>query len=220
MGKPKIIVFASGKRSGGGSGFENLARSKDLDADIVAVVSNHERGGVHERAMQLGIPFIHFDPSAHSNVLQNVGTSYREVVDGTGAEWIALSGWLRKTEGLDPKKTFNIHPALLSQLDGRFAGHGMYGHHIHEAVKKALDAGEISESGFSMHFVTEEMDRGPVFFEHRVPLKQGMTVEDIAKAVNAAEHQWQPRITNMVVHGEIHWDGKDAASLVVPPDIL
>src|SRR3989344_1572175 len=77
--RPKIIVFASGKRSGGGSGFENLARSKDLDADIVAVVSNHERGGIHERAAQLGVPFVYFDPSAHSNVLQNIGTSYKEI---------------------------------------------------------------------------------------------------------------------------------------------
>jgi len=216
MSKPRIIVFASGKRSGGGSGFENLARSKELDADIVAVVSNHERGGVHERAMQLGIPFVYFDPSAHSNVLQNVGTSYQEIVRKSGAEWVALSGWLRKVEGLDPQKTINIHPALLSQLDGRFAGHGMYGHHIHEAVKAALDAGEIVESGFSMHFVTEEMDRGPAFFEKRVPLKQGMTAEEIAKAVNAAEHQWQPKITNMVVHGQIHWNGRDPKSLVVP----
>ena len=67
-----------------------------------------------------------------------------------------------------------------------------------------------------MHFVTEEHDRGPAFFEKRVPLKQGMTVEEIAKKVNAAEHEWQPKITNMVVHGEIRWDGKNPDSLVVP----
>jgi len=216
MGKPKLIVFASGKRSGGGSGFENLARSKELDADIVAVVSNHERGGVHERAMQLGVPFIYFDPSVHSNVLQNVRMSYQKIVRKSGAEWVALSGWLKHVSGLDPAKTFNIHPALLSQFDGRFGGKGMYGNHIHEAVKRALDAGEITESGFTMHFVTEEHDRGPAFFEKRVPLKQGMTAEEIGKAVNDAEHTWQPKITNMVVHGEIRWDGKNPDSLVVP----
>src|SRR3989344_1712188 len=219
MSKPKLIIFASGKRSGGGSGFENLARSKDLDADIVAVVSNHERGGVHERAMQLGIPFIYFDPSVHSNVLQNVGTSYQEIVRKSEAEWVALSGWLKHVSGLDPAKTFNIHPALLSQFSGRFGGHGMYGNHIHEAVKAALDAGEITESGFTMHFVTEEMDRGPAFFEHRVPLKQGMTADEIAHAVNIAEHEWQPKVTNMVVHGEIRWDGKNQESLVVPSSL-
>ncbi len=216
MGKPRLIVFASGTKDGGGSGFENLVRSKDLDAEIVAVVSNHEHGGVRERADRLGVPFIHFNPSQHSNILKNVGVLYQSIVQKNGAEWVALSGWLRHVSGLDPTKTFNIHPALLSQLDHRFGGKGMYGHHIHEAVKAALDAGEITESGFTMHFVTDEMDRGPAFFEHRVPLRQGMTVEEIAKAVNLAEHEWQPKITNMVVHGEIKWDGKDSATLVTP----
>ena len=215
MGKPKIIVFASGKRSGGGSGFENLVAATKtgvLDADIVAVVSNHERGEVHERAMQLGLPFVYF-PEPYD------AEHYKKIVTDSGAEWVALSGWLRQVKGLDPAKTFNIHPALLSQLGGKFGGHGMYGSHIHEAVKTALDAGEIIESGFTMHFVTDEMDRGPAFFEKRVPLKQGMTAEGIGKAVNDAEHEWQPRITNMVVHGEIAWDGTNPASLVVPPDL-
>ena len=103
-------------------------------------------------------------------------------------------------KGLDPKKTFNIHPALLSQLGGKFGGRGMYGRHIHEAVKQALDTGEITESGFTMHFITDELDRGPVFFEHRVPLEKGVTAEEIARAVNKAEHEWQPKITNAVVH--------------------
>ena len=69
-----------------------------------------------------------------------------------------------------------------------------------------------------MHFVTDEMDRGPVFFEHRLPLKKGVSAEEIEKAVRQAEHEWQPKLTNMVVHGEISWDGKDPASLKVPPN--
>ena len=214
--RPKILVFASGTKDGGGSGFEKLVEATTsgvLDAEIVGVVSNHEHGGVAERAKRSGIPFIYFpgpyDAEHYASVLQKTAIEKDEL-------WVALSGWLRKAEGLDPAKTFNIHPALLSQFDGRFGGKGMYGNHIHEAVKKALGAGEIAESGFTMHFVTEEHDRGPAFFEKRVPLKQGMTVEEIAKKVNAAEHEWQPKITNMVVHGEIRWDGKNPDSLVVP----
>ncbi|MDP2648433.1 MAG: formyltransferase family protein, partial [bacterium] len=205
---------------GGGSGFENLVQASHagvLDADIVAVVSNHEHGCVRARAERLGIPFIYFpgpyDAEHYSNILQNIGIEKSEL-------WVALSGWLKHVKGLDSQKTFNIHPALLSHPPaggcGRFGGKGMYGMHIHEAVKAALDAGEISESGFTMHFVTDEYDRGPAFFEHRVPLHQGMSAEEIAKAVNAAEHEWQPKITNMVVHGQIRWDGKNPKSLVVP----
>ena len=211
MEKPKLLIFASGTATGGGSGFENLATSTELDAKIVAVLSNHEHGSVRARAERLGIPFIYFpgsyDAVGYASVLQKTSIGS----DG----YVALSGWLKHAVGLDPARTFNIHPALLSQLGGRFGGHGMYGHHVHEAVKAALDAGEISESGFTMHFVTDTVDGGPVFFEHRVSLQKGMSADDIAAAVNKAEHQWQPKITNLVVHGQIRWDGKDPKSLVV-----
>ncbi|MCE9541649.1 hypothetical protein K8R03_03800 [Candidatus Kaiserbacteria bacterium] len=209
MARPSLIVFASGSATGGGSGFENLVTSPALDADIVAVVSNHEHGGVRERAERLGVPFI-FMPAPYD------AASYLTILRDTGAEWAALSGWLKKVIGLDSAKTFNIHPALLSFENGRFGGPGLYGHHVHDAVKAALDAGEISESGPTMHFSTDEYDRGPIFFEYRIPLTKEMTADDIAHAVNAAEHEWQPKITNMVIHGEISWNGKDAPSLKVP----
>lgn len=234
--RPKIIVFASGTRNSGGSGFENLVEATKtgvLDAEVVAVISNHEHGGVRERAKWLGVPFVYFNgPYTAENYQRIVANAFGAEPAPLGGEaslmgWVALSGWLKQVKGLDPRNTFNIHPALLSQLGGpfdglrasRFGGKGMYGHHIHEAVKAALDTGEITESGFTMHFVTDEYDRGPVFFEHPVPLKRGMTTEEIAKTVNAAEHEWQPKLTNMVVHGKIQWDGKDPRTLVVPSDL-
>jgi len=207
--KAKIIVFASGSKDGGGSGFENLLEASHggpLDADIVAVVSNNEHGGVRDRAERLGVPFVYF-PGPYD------AEHYKKIVVDTGAEWVAFSGWLRKAEGLDPQKTFNIHPALLSQLDHRFGGEGMYGRNIHQAVAEALQNGEIAESGFTMHFVTDDMDRGPVIYEHHVPLIRGMSAQEISDAVKAAEHEWQPKITDAVVHGKISWDGKDPASL-------
>src|SRR5262249_26690640 len=116
--RPKIIVFASGTKDGGGSGFENLVNAikmEELDADIVAVVSNHENGGVRTRAARLGIPFIYFGEPFDAK-------HYRDVVGQTGAEWVTLSGWAKLVKGLSPARTINIHPALLSQLGGRFGG--------------------------------------------------------------------------------------------------
>jgi phosphoribosylglycinamide formyltransferase 1 len=217
MSKLKLIVFASGSKDGGGSGFEKLVeatRSGVLDAEIVSVVSNHESGGVLERADRLGVPFIHFVPPKNGTL--SVAAAYQKVVRETGADWIALSGWLKLVKGLKPERTINIHPALLSLLDGKFGGAGMYGHHVHEAVKEALDKGEITESGVTMHFVTDEYDRGPVFFEKRIKLSPGMTAEAIGNLVNNIEHTWQAKITNMVVNGEISWDGKDPKTLTVP----
>jgi phosphoribosylglycinamide formyltransferase-1 len=213
MNLPKLLVFASGTKDGGGSGFENLvhwSRANPQSFEVVGVVSNHEHGGVQRRADMLDIPFFFFQGGPdYSIILEN----YRIM-----AEWFALSGWLKHVSGLEPARTFNIHPALLSQLGGRFGGEKMYGHRVHEAVAEALERKEITESGLSMHFVTDEYDRGPVFFEYRVPLKKGMTADEIASAVNRAEHEWQPKITNMLVHGEISWDGADFASLKTPAE--
>ena len=117
MSRPRIIVFASGTKDGGGSGFEQLVRSPDLDAEIVAVVSSHEKGGVRARADAHGIPFVYFSGPFEIE-------KYREIIATHSADFVALSGWLKKVAGLDPARTFNVHPALLSFDHGRFGGPG------------------------------------------------------------------------------------------------
>ena len=164
----------------------------DTDSPMHIVVSKGKTD-------KLGIPFVHFSGPY-------TAVNYQKILKDYNSEWAALSGWLKKVTGLPPEKTFNIHPALLSQLNGRFGGKGMWGHHVHEAVKESLDKGEITESGLTMHFVTDEYDRGPIFFEHKIPLKKDMTGDEIGELVNKAEHKWQPIITEKVIHGEIRFN--------------
>ena len=208
MNKPNLLIFASGTKDGGGSGFENLVKASErgeLQANIVAVVSNHEHGGVAQRAKKLGINFIYF-PTPWT------AESYRKIAEENGADFVALSGWLKMVVGLNPKNTFNIHPGPLPA----FGGVGMYGHHVHEAIMEAYKKGEVKSSGVTMHFVTDDKqyDRGPIFFEAEVPIMPDDTAETLARRVNGAEHKWQPTITNKVVTGEISWDGQNRDSLV------
>ena len=220
----KIIIFASGTKYGGGSGFENLVKATQkgiLDAEILAVVSNHQNGGVREKADRLGIPFVFFparklpesgeftdkdenkiDPSEFATA-----ENYKRLVEG--ADLVCLSGWLKLVTGLDPRKTINIHPGPLP----RFGGAGMYGHHVHEAVMEAYKNKEVTHSAVSMHFVTPVYDEGPLFFSQSVEILPNDTAETLAKRVNEAEHKWQPIITQKVLSGEISWDGKNPSSL-------
>ena len=205
-----LIIFSSGTSEGGGSGFENLvnkAREGILSANIVAVVSNHENGGVRQRADKLNISFIHFPKPWDAE-------KYQEIIRNDKADFIALSGWLKLVKGLDPKATFNIHPGPLPS----FGGAGMYGHHVHEAVIEAFKRGEVTHSAVTMHFVTDEYDRGPIFFQKFVKIEEDDNAETLAKRVNEVEHKYQPIITNMVVNGEISWDGKNPDSLTYPAD--
>lgn len=213
MSKPKLLVFASGSSEGGGSGFENLvhaSRRDLLDAEIVGVVSNHEAGGVRRRANMLGISFLHFPKPWDAE-------GYQRLAAQSGAQWFALSGWLKLVAGLDPttvfnsKTVFNIHPGPLPD----FGGPGMYGHHVHEAVIAAYKRGEITHSQVCMHFVTDEYDRGPVFFRSEVEIKSYDTPQSLAAVINKAEHQYQPWYTHLVVNGAITWDGTNSKSLRV-----
>ena len=208
--KPKLIIFASGSREGGGSGFENLVKSVTsgiLDAYIVGVVSNYGDGGACEKAARLGVKFIHF-PGPYT------AENYQKIFQDSGADYAALSGWLKLVNGLDSVKTFNIHPGPLP----KFGGGGMYGHYVHEAVMRAYEKGEVTHSAVTMHFVTDKYDEGPVFFRYPVEILPDDTPETLAKRVNEAEHKYQPIITNLVVHGEISWDGRDSKTLKTPPD--
>jgi phosphoribosylglycinamide formyltransferase-1 len=166
------------------------------------VDSNHEHGGVRQRADKLGIPFIHF-PAPYT------AEEYQRIVKSVAAEFVALSGWIKIVRGLDPKVTFNIHPGPLP----RFGGKGMYGHHVHEAVMEAFKKGEAIESEINMHFVTDEYDKGPTFLKIKIPILKDDTADTLFARANAEEHKWQPIMTNKILKGEIGWDGKDPASL-------
>jgi len=184
--------------------------------EIIGVVSNHNDGGVRRRAELLHIPFYHL----HG---QPTGEMYQWIARETGADFFALSGWLKLVVGLDmntsfnSKTVFNIHPGPLPE----FGGHGFHGHHVHEAVTDAFKAGRITHTAVCMHFVSEAIDksgydRGPVFFRTNIPIKKDDTSHSLAERVNGWEHHYQPIITSMVVNGEISWDGRDSKSLVLP----
>ena len=206
--KPKIIVFASGAKNGGGTGFKNLVvksreNNSEINYEIVAVVSNYENGGVKKIADELSVKFIYFEKPLTAE-------KYIEIVKNSGANWVALSGWLKLTKGLNPKTTFNIHPGKLP----KFGGEGMYGIYVHRAVIEA----QARSTAVTMHFVTDFYDDGPIFFQFLINVKKDDTPESLGKRVNLYEHKFQPFITSMVVNEKISWDGKDANKLKIPKE--
>jgi phosphoribosylglycinamide formyltransferase-1 len=185
----KILVFASGTKTGGGSGFERLvldSRSGVLNAQIVAVVSNHPYGGVYQKSRNLGIPFELFLGPYDAD-------GYQELVDEYQPDLIVFAGWLKLAVGLNPAKTVNIHPGPLPD----FGGKGMYGLNVHQAV---LDS-KRPDSAVTTHFVTAEYDAGPPIFVFPVKIKKGDTAETLQARVQLAEHWYYGRVINLVLEG-------------------
>jgi phosphoribosylglycinamide formyltransferase-1 len=114
-----------------------------------------------------------------------------------GVEILCLAGFLRilPSEVLLslPGRVLNIHPALLP----KFGGKGMYGMHVHEAV---IAAGE-TESGCTVHRVSEVYDEGPIVYQLRCPVLPGDSAEDLAHRVLELEHKAYPEAIQRVIDG-------------------
>lgn len=214
-GTPRILVLASGTKTSGGSGFQELVEATRTDppilnAEIVAVISNHENGGVYEKAINLGIPFEHW-AGPHD------ATGYRDRRDKYQANHTTCSGWLPWVTGLEVPDTTNIHPGPV----GEFGGQGMHGNAVHKKVMTAYREGRIKQSAVTMHFVTEDgYDRGPIICQFPVLIRPDDTWETLKSRVNEKERAIQAHVLNLVVNGDyVLHNGKVLRCLQVNPII-
>lgn len=189
MGKiVNIAIFASGSGSNARKIMEHFQSSEV--GRVVVVVCNKMNAGVIGIAHEFGVPVELIDRKYfyESEDLLNVLGRY-------GTDFIVLAGflWLVPSYLVKayPDKIVNIHPALLP----KYGGHGMYGHHVHKAVKAA---GE-QESGPTIHYVNEHYDEGDIIFQTSCQLSPEDTPEDIARKVLELEHKYYPRIIEQVL---------------------
>ncbi len=184
--------------SGSGSNLQALidATANGLPARIAAVISNRSDAYGLERARRAGIP---------TQVLSHKGYADRESYDAALAERIdayqpglvVLAGFMRiLSPGFVQRyqgRMLNIHPSLLPEFRGL---------HTHQ---RALEA-EVREHGASVHFVTEELDGGPVIIQVRVPVLRGDDPETLAARVLRQEHRIYPLAVDWFAQGRLRLD--------------
>lgn len=178
----KIVLFASGS----GSNVEAIAKyfQEHPGIAVSAVLTNKKDAPVRERCERLGIESFYFDRDAlYKNSL------VIDILKSIDPELIVLAGFLWKIPSnlieAFPDKIVNIHPALLP----KYGGKGMYGMHVHKAVR---DNGD-TESGITIHYVNPKYDDGQIIFQATTPLSEEDKPEDIAKKVQVLEHRHYPR---------------------------
>jgi len=171
--------------SGSGRTLENLlgaiARA-ELDADVRAVVASRACPGA-QKARDAGIETLVHEGGIGAGDLD--GLCERLAID-----WVVLAGYLRLVPITDRVRgrVVNIHPALLP----RFGGAGMHGMRVHEAVAQAAAAGEITETGCTVHLAGERYDTGPIIEQRRCRVSPGDTPEEIAERVFGLEKSCYP----------------------------
>jgi len=107
-----------------------------------------------------------------------------------GIEWIVLAGFLKKIPEVMikafPNRIINLHPSLLPQYGGK----GMYGMHVHNAVK----AHNETETGITIHYVNEHYDEGAIIFQAKTALNSEDTPDTIAQKIHTLEQKHFPKV--------------------------
>ncbi len=194
-GQKKIIVFASGS---GTNAEQIITQAKSVAWALVsAVYCNNPQAGVIQRAERMGVAVRLFHNSDLNNPERVLAWLMQDAPD-----LIVLAGFLRKIPEFIveafPRRMVNIHPALLPE----FGGKGMYGMHVHRAVK----ASGAQKTGITIHYVNAAYDEGAVIFQAETPVTGTDQSQDIARKVQVLEHEYfAPVVLNLLkpdTHGQ------------------
>ncbi len=178
--------------SGSGTNCENIIRYfQDSDqVSISLVISSRADAYALVRASKLGVPTQVMSKSEFSDesLLMPLLRQYQ-------VDFIVLAGFLLMVPDFllsaYPQKIVNIHPSLLP----KYGGKGMWGHHVHEAVKAAGD----TETGITIHWVSEICDGGEIIAQYHTPLSPDDTPDDIAAKVHMLEQQYYPKVIEEII---------------------
>ncbi|WP_346897753.1 phosphoribosylglycinamide formyltransferase [uncultured Roseibium sp.] len=190
--RKKIAVLISGRGSNMAS-LISACMDPAYPAEITLVISNRPGAAGLERAAEFGIETATVDHTEFPRDREAFERVLNEKLKQHGIEFVALAGFMRL---LSPwfvtqwrERLINIHPALLPSFKGL---------HTHE---RALEEG-VKLHGATVHFVSAEMDDGPIIIQGAVPVLDGDTPDTLGARVLAVEHQIYPKALELVASGQ------------------
>ncbi|WP_294641709.1 phosphoribosylglycinamide formyltransferase [uncultured Aureimonas sp.] len=199
--RKRVAVLISGRGSNM-SALIGAAMDPSYPAEIVAVLSNKPDVGGLATAARYGIPAegidqrLFADRTAHERALIERLDAYRPDI-------ICLAGYMRLLTplfvGHYAGRMINIHPSLLPLFPGL---------HTHERV---LEAG-MRIHGCTVHFVTDDMDEGPIIAQAAITVERGDTPDSLANRLLRAEHRLYPHALRLVADGTVRQDGGRAVT--------
>ena len=178
--------------SGGGTDLQSIIdawQAGKIHGELALVVSNRKAAYGLERAKKANIPAVCIHKQ--ENLLKKLK---KENID-----FVVLAGYLailsKELIEAYPNKIINIHPSLIPS----FCGDGMYGMNVHNAIF----AKGAKVSGATVHFVSEEVDGGPIIAQRAVPIDDLNSPEEIQARVLEIEHQILPEVVAKYCDGKI-----------------
>lgn len=184
--------------SGSGTNLQAIMdaqKAGTLDAEIAVVFSNRANAAGLERAAQAGIPTASLDHRDYPD-REQFDQAMIEVLTPYAPDTVVLAGFMRILSAVFVRhyagQLINIHPSLLPKYRGL------------NTHARALEAGD-SEHGCSIHFVTEELDGGPLIAQAPIAVHANDTVDSLSKRVQQREHLLYPQV--------LQWRAQDRLEL-------
>lgn len=192
----RVVVLISGN----GSNLQALLDRCTIRSNgyqVVAVISNRSDAYGLQRAAQAGIPGITLDHQRFDS-REAFDLELMRLIDRYHPHLVVLAGFMRILSPVFVRhytgRLLNIHPSLLPAYKGT------------NTHQRALDAGD-TEHGVSVHFVTEELDGGPVILQAVVPVKPEDTTESLAARVAIEEHRIYPEVVTWIANRRLLING-------------
>jgi phosphoribosylglycinamide formyltransferase-1 len=196
--KSKIIIIASGR----GSNFEAIAKAVQTGVlnhiEICCLISNRSDARALEIAKNFLIPFHVLESKQYrmdgSFQREAYEKDLKTLIESYNPDWICLAGYLlllgSQIINQFSGRIINIHPSLLPQFKGL------------NAQKQALEAG-VTETGCTVHFVTEELDAGPVILQKKLTVLASDTEESLSRRLLPLEHQAYVEALLQITSGDV-----------------
>ncbi len=185
--------------SGGGTTLINILdhiKQDRMNAQVVVVISSLSKVAGVQRAMDAGMDVEIVRKKDHPDI-NEFSKCIEGVLTAAKVDLVIQGGWLClwKIPERYEHRVMNIHPALLPS----FGGQGMWGHHVHEAVLKA----GCKISGCTVHFCTNEYDKGPIIVQRACDVKSNDTPDTLAARVFEQECIAYPQAINLFAEGRL-----------------
>ncbi|GLP99380.1 phosphoribosylglycinamide formyltransferase [Methylophaga thalassica] len=187
--RTRLVILISGRGSNMRSIIEAI-NHQQLDATVAAVISNRPDAAGLEYASSQSIPTKIIDHKAFAD-RDSFDRALAQQIDEFKPDYVILAGFMRilTAEFVEhyQNKLINIHPSLLPKFKGL------------DTHQRAIDAGE-KEHGASVHFVTAELDDGPVIMQAKVKVMPDDSAQTLAARVLEQEHQLYPAAIQKLVN--------------------
>jgi len=182
----RIVILGSGRGSNAEAILKAQVAGQLGKAKVVGIISDKSDASILALGSRFGVPAHWVDASPFKTKLEGAGEErYIAAVRNYSPDLVVLAGFMRVVKPAFlmafHKKIINLHPSLLPLFPGL------------DGISQALRSGN-DETGCTVHFVTAEVDGGPILEQAHVSIDKGETIESLSAKVHAAEHSLLPRV--------------------------